>query len=984
MTEIAIVGIDGRFPGAANPAEFWDLLMRGADAISTVPDDRWDPNAFLRSGLLNTAAGGFLADPDVFDHEFFGISPKEAEAMDPQQRLMVQAAWRALEDACLDPRAQAGTNTGVFIGVMGSEWAHLHMTDYERVTPHLGSGNGYCMIANRVSYLLDLKGPSWAVDSACSSSLVAVHQACSALRLGECDQAIVGGVNIIMTPALNIFYSQAGLSAPDGACKPFSAEANGIGRGEAVAALVLRRLEDAEAEGLPVYAVIKGSAVNQDGRSNGLTAPNRWSQEQVIREAYRRAGVRPEQIAAVEAHGTGTVLGDMIEANALGAVHGVDRPSPCVLGSVKGNIGHTEGAAGISAVIKMALAAHHGVVPPSRHADTENRRLDLRTKGLKLLRAPHRLKGPAPLLAVSSFGLGGTNAHLVLCGHRAAPPPDRPGQGSRPGIVTLSANDRVGLLRNAAEMAADLVRLPEGDFARVCWTSNRVKSTGPHRLAFAASDPQDAMATLRRYTEEPAFADGLAGVAERDVRVGWLFTGQGAQYPGMTRALHGLFPGYRRALTDVDEAMADHLGRPVSGVVLGEEPLVGQTGLAQPALFAVGYAMSALLGELGVRPDWLIGHSVGEFAAAVHAGVLGLPDACELVAARARLMQRLPPGGGMLAVRGGPADVLDLLDGAVTIAAFNGTDDTVCSGPVAELRRIAEALRQRGVPHRVLDVSHAFHSPLMEPMLAEFAAVAAKFTYRPAGVPLYSTLYGRALATDELMDAEYWTEHVRAPVRWADAMAAAAQQRPHFVVELGPRRVLGPMIRRSEQTTAEILTLCPGPTATGLEPAGVVARLAAAGARPAWDALYDDDQRRPVRLRPYRFAAESRFWTTAEHHASHVGAPATRSQSVDPSASDATGGGEVDTDAGTEGVDAAVLAVLCEISGHSPAALRGDSRLSEDLGFDSIMIVQLKEQIERKFDISIDVMQLLTEVQTPADLISYLRQQPASHRTATR
>ncbi|WP_058042448.1 type I polyketide synthase [Streptomyces roseifaciens] len=971
MTEIAIVGIDGRFPGAANPAEFWDLLMRGADAISTVPDDRWDPDALLGSGRLNTTTGGFLTDPDVFDHEFFGISPKEAEAMDPQQRLMVQVAWRALEDACLDPRAQAGTATAVFIGVMGNEWAHLHMTDYDRITPHLGSGNGYCMIANRLSYLLDLKGPSWAVDSACSSSLVAVHQACSALRLGECDQAIVGGVNIMMTPALNIFYTQAGLSAPDSACKPFSAEANGIVRGEAVAAVVLRRLADAEAAGLPIYGVITGSAVNQDGRSNGLTAPNRWSQEQVIRDAYRKAGVGPEQIAAVEAHGTGTVLGDMIEANALGAVHGVDRPTPCGLGSLKGNIGHTEGAAGISALIKMALAAHHGVVPSSRHADTENPQLALRAKGLRLLKAPQRLKGTAPLLAVSSFGLGGTNAHLVLRGHRTTPLPERPA----PGIVTLSANSSAGLQRNATQLATDLAKLPERSFARLCWTSNQVKSTGKHRLAFAASGSQDAAAALRRFTEDPAFADGISDVAQRDVRVGWLFTGQGSPYPGMTRALHDRFAGYRQALADVDQAMAEHLGRSVSSVILGEEPLIQQTGLAQPAIFAVGYAMSVMLSELGVQPDWLIGHSVGEFAAAVHAGVLALPDACELVTARARLMQELPSGGGMLAVRGEPAEVLDLLDGTVGIAALNGPEDTVCSGPVDELERIAKTLQERGITTRTLDVSHAFHSPLMEPMLAEFAAVAVKFTYRPATIPVYSTLYGRELTAGELMDAGYWTEHARNPVRWADAMAAAQDRRTDFIMELGPRRVLGPMARRARQTTAEILTPCPGPAATGLEPADVIARLARAGSRPTWDALYDADQQRLVRLTPYRFAADSRFWTTAGNDRPRAGGTTTRPHHAEPSAP---------KQADIDDVHTAVLAILGDISGHRPTEISVAAHLGDELGFDSIMVVQLKAQLERQFGIAIDAVELLAEIETSGDLITYLRRQPAHRRTVTR
>ncbi|MCI4065577.1 polyketide synthase [Micromonospora sp. R77] len=433
--DIAVVGLDGRFPGAADPAAFWDLLMRGGHGLTDVPADRWAGADFLDPaggpGRTNTTVGGFLTDADAFDHEFFGISPREAAAMDPQQRLMLQAAWRAFEDAGLDPRRQAGTNTGVFVGVMSNEWAQLTMTDYDRVTPHRGTGNGYCLVANRVSYHLDLRGPSWAVDSACSSSLVAAHQACVALRAGECDQALVGGVNVVLTPALNIFYSQAGLSAPDGECRPFSRDAQGIVRGEAVAALVLRRLDDAVAAGLPVYAVIRGSAVNSDGRSNGLTAPNRWAQQAVIAEAYRRAGVAAADVVAVEAHGTGTVLGDLVEANALGGVHGVPRPAPCAIGSVKANIGHVEGAAGVAALVKMVLALHHGTVPASRHARTENPDLRLADKGLRLLTTPLRLRGRTATVGVSSFGLGGTNAHLVL-GSAPATPARRP-RPPRPG-----------------------------------------------------------------------------------------------------------------------------------------------------------------------------------------------------------------------------------------------------------------------------------------------------------------------------------------------------------------------------------------------------------------------------------------------------------------------------------------------------------------------------------------------------------------------
>ncbi|MDT5237207.1 MAG: hypothetical protein QOF47_3194, partial [Mycobacterium sp.] len=355
MSDIAVVGLDCRFPKAGDPAALWTLLLHGADGIDEIPAERWNAAELHDDGAVNHRAGGLISDADAFDNDFFGIAPREAEAMDPQQRLLLQTAWRALENGTLDPRGQAGSNTGVFVGVMANEWAHLHMSDYRAITAQDGSGNGYFMTANRLSYQLDFNGPSLAVDTACSSSLVAAHLAVQALRNGECDQALAAGVNLTLTPALNVFYTKAGLAAPDGRCKPFSGKADGIGRGEGVAVVVLRRLDDAVAAGLPIYAVIKGSAVNSDGRSNGITAPNRWAQQQVAATACQTAGIVPEQISFIEAHGTGTLLGDMIEAKALAHAHRSRRDTPCAIGSIKGNLGHTEGAAGVAGLIKVVL-----------------------------------------------------------------------------------------------------------------------------------------------------------------------------------------------------------------------------------------------------------------------------------------------------------------------------------------------------------------------------------------------------------------------------------------------------------------------------------------------------------------------------------------------------------------------------------------------------------------------------------------------------
>src|SRR6201993_5013553 len=479
MIDIAVVGLDCRFPKADDPALLWRLLLDGADGIEEIPPQRWNAAELNDDGTINHRAGGLNSDPHAFDNSFFGITPRECEVMDPQQRLLLQTAWRALENATLDPRGQAGSNTGVFVGVMANEWAHLHLRDYRDITAQAGSGNGYFMTANRLSYQLDLKGPSLAVDTACSSSLVAVHLAAQALRNAECDQAIAGGVNLALTPALNVFYTKAGLAAPDGRCKPFSGSADGIGRGEGVAVVVLRRMNDALAAGLPIYAVIKGSAVNSDGRSNGITAPNRWAQQQVASAACHAAGIAPAQIRFLEAHGTGTLLGDMIEAKALAHAHRSRRDDPCAIGSIKGNLGHTEGAAGIAGLIKGVLSLHHRLVPASRFADDESAQLRLADGGLRLLAEPMELPDGIVHAGVSSFGIGGTNCHVVLA---SAPEPEPAPTTSAGGVLTLSADCLESLRRNAIQLATDIEN-SDIPIAQLCWSTNQTKASGKARLA---------------------------------------------------------------------------------------------------------------------------------------------------------------------------------------------------------------------------------------------------------------------------------------------------------------------------------------------------------------------------------------------------------------------------------------------------------------------------------------------------------------------
>ncbi|WP_433202830.1 type I polyketide synthase [Nocardia sp. CA-107356] len=980
MTDIAIVGIDCRFPQAPDPTALWQLLLEGRDAISEVPANRWHADDFHdpagAPGTINTRSGGFIDDADAFDHEFFGIAPREAEAMDPQQRLLLQATWRAFEDATLDPRAQSGSRTGVFVGVMANEWANLQMSDYSAITPQHGSGNGYFMTANRLSYQLDLRGPSIAVDTACSSSLVAIHLACGALASGECDQAVAGGVNLVLTPAVGVFYTQAGLSAPDARCKPFSGNADGIVRGEGVAVLVLRRLADAVAAGLPVYAVIKGSAVNSDGRSNGITAPNRWAQQQVITEAYQRAGVRPADVDFIEAHGTGTILGDMIEVKALGALHATNRAEPCGIGSIKGNLGHTEGSAGVAGLIKVALGLHHGVVAPTRFADQENPQLRMQQHGLRLIAEPMPLRGPA-LGGVSSFGIGGTNAHIVLASAPASAAAAASGGG---GVLTLSSNDQEGLRRNALRLASALETVPEDRFAQLCWTSNQIKASGRTRLAIVANDRADAIARLRGELE--------VGVAQA-VSSGWMFTGQGSQFAGMARALDAADPSFGRALWAVDDCMIEYLDRSVRDLLLDESIDIDSTELAQPAIFAMEYALARSLADAGVRPAWLIGHSIGEYAAAAVAGVFDLDDACRLVVARGRLMRQLPTGGAMLAVHAAEDRVADLLaeEPMVAVAAVNGAADLVLSGPAAAIERIRVALDGRAVITKALNVSHAFHSAQMEPMLAEFESVARECVYRAPNIPIYSTVRGRLLDASEPMDAAYWTEHICATVRFADAMTAALDTEPSHIIEIGPRRVLAALVGRLRpDIAARCLVPSPGPSATGTELAHTLAALYRDGFAPDWDRLYAPAQRFRRRLPTYEFSTEHRFWveprtctttsTTPEATTMDQLIALFREQAA-ILASVATAPAEIPTVTAQPAVSAdkvadLVRAEVARVSGFPAALLRDDRTISDGLGLDSIMLTDLFGGLVRKLPgLTIDPA-WFTATTTLADLITYV------------
>lgn len=948
---VAVVGLDCRFPGAPGPDAYWRLLMSGAVAIGERPASR---SPF-------DMPGGFLADADAFDRSFFGVPTAEASAMDPQQRLLLECSWRAVEDAGMSPTRLAGGSVGTFVGSMSDDWLRLSLAAPEGITPRTGTGSGRSMLANRIAYQLDLRGPSLTVDTACSSSLVAVHLACTALRAGECDLAIAGGVNIVAGSVLDEIYAQAGLAAPDGRCKPFSAAADGIGRGEGVGVVALRLLDDAVRDGDPIHAVILGSAVNQDGRSNGIMAPHRASQREVIATACRRAQVAPQHIRFVEAHGTGTPLGDQIEVLSLGDVFrdpdGV-REWPLAIGAVKGAIGHTEGAAGMAGLIKTVLALRHGVVPGSPSYGEENPRLGLARRSMALITEPLELPVDGCRAGVSSFGMGGTNAHVVL---ETAPVTEASAAaGPRAGVFTLSADTPTALRRNLRLQAVDVAGRTGDDLARLCWTSNRSRAVLPYRFATVADSTEELASRLfagaELETEYPA-------AAEEPV-LAFAFTGQGSQYPRMTAGLYEGSAVYRTFLEEASKALQPYTVTPVHEVILAGDPAVHRTGTTQPALFAVQYALARTLMELGVRPAAVIGHSIGEFAAAVVAEALDLADAARLVAVRGAFMQQLPEGGGMLATRARPAEAAALVadEPTVGIGALNGPGATVLSGDLDALGRIRARLEERGLACTPLRVSHAFHSPLMAPMLGRFERVASRIPGGRPRLPFHSTVRGRLLAPGEELDAAYWTEHISATVRFEDAVTSLSERPPTHVVEIGPKPVLSNLLRRIGPARGiPALGVCRGEDSGPREVGELLARLHQDGLDPAWDTFYPDAEKRAVRMPAHAFSTQWRSW-----HRQPTGAAAAPQPSGVPAAAP-------DPDRVRQGVREAVA----KVRGGRHAELDDTLRFYDDLGFDSVMLMELKYRLEVRFPEvgELSMPEMLSSLVSVESLIGYLSEQ---------
>ncbi|GLW89896.1 type I polyketide synthase [Actinokineospora globicatena] len=816
---IVIVGMGCRYPGGvSSPEDLWRLVVDGVDAVSAFPDDRgWDLGRLFdpdpgRVGTSYTREGGFLRDAAEFDAGFFGVSPREALAMDPQQRLLLEVAWETVERAGIDASSLRGSRTGVFAGSMYHDYGARFLDNSPAgFEGHLGTGSAGSVLSGRIAYAFGFEGPAVTVDTACSSSLVALHLACQSLRTGECDLAFAGGVTVMATPTTFVEFSrQRGLAA-DGRCKSFAEGADGTGWGEGAGLVLLERLSDALHNGHDVVAVVRGSAVNSDGASNGLTAPNGPAQQRVIRRALANAGLEPSDVDVVEGHGTGTVLGDPIEAQALIATYGQGRDRPLWLGSVKSNIGHAQAAAGVAGIIKMAQAMRHGELPRTLHVDAPSARVDWSAGAVRLLTENAAWPGDRPRRAgVSSFGISGTNAHVILeQPPRLAEPAAAPrGHDGAPVLWPLSAKTGEALRAQAERLVAHLADRPGEPPVDTGLALATSRSALGERAVVVGADRESLLTGLRALADGREVPEVIRGSADADGRIGFVFSGQGGQWPGMGHGLHARYPAFATAFDGACAALDAHLEREirVRDVVFGaDRPSLDRTLWAQTGLFATQVGLLGLLASWGVRPDAVLGHSVGEVAAAFAAGVLSLDDAARLVACRARLMEALPEGGAMLSVAAGADVVRPLLHDigpVVDIAALNAAGSVVLSGDRDALIRVAARLDGLRVRHRWLRVSHAFHSHRVDPVLEAFAQVAGAVRYRRPEVPIVAALTGDLDTTGDMSTPGYWVRQVREPVRFADGVEALVRRGVRTVLEIGPDALLSVPVRDSGRVTA--------------------------------------------------------------------------------------------------------------------------------------------------------------------------------------
>ncbi|MEO3778895.1 amino acid adenylation domain-containing protein [Micromonospora sp. B11E3] len=962
---VAVIGLSCRFPGAEGPEEFWRLLDEGRPAGESTPAGRQ---------ALGPVPQRLLDTVDLFDPAFFGISAAEAAYLDPQQRLLLEVAWEAIESAGVPPADLAGSRTGVFVGISGSDYGRLQTSDNGLLGRHSATGQALSIAANRLSYVLDLHGPSLAVDTACSSSLTAVHLACRSLRAGECTTALAGGVNLVLASEATEIFTAAGMMAPDGRCKTFDASADGYVRAEGCGLVLLKPLAAALRDGDPVLAVIRGSAINQDGRSNGLTAPSGTAQQAVLRDALRDAGVAPADVDYVEAHGTGTPLGDPIETGALSAVlsEGREPDAPFLLGSVKTNIGHTEAAAGVAGLIKVILMLRHRRVPAHLHLRRRNPEIAA-DGGFEIPTGsrPWRRRRERLTAGVSSFGFGGTNAHVVVQeapqpAPRAAAAADAPAR-----VLTLSARSDNALRTTAQRYAARLRAEPDLDVVDVCRTTATGRNHFTHRAAFVVDDREDALALLDAVGRGEPGRRAHTGVVDRADRgnVAFLFPGQGAQYPDMGRRLYDRSPVFRDAVDECAEAVASLLPVPLTSLLFpgaGERHLLEQTAYAQPALFAVEYALARWWMHAGVHPDLLLGHSVGQLAAACVAGVFEPADGARLAVARGRAVQDHAPPGAMLVAFADEATVRGIIDGhpdgdRLAVAAVNTDATTTVSGPPEGIAALRAALRARRVTAHDLPARHAFHGPTMSAAREAFAVAARALTYRAPRIPLVSDLDGTVFEAGAVPGADYWERHLEHTVRFVDGLRTLAARGCTRYVETGPGQVLSGAGRRVVAPAVWASSLLTGQDDDRVL-ADAVARLYVAGQEIGWTVLHTDGPGRRVALPTYPFE-RSRHWLPVP--VPHPVRSAPESIPVELGGS---------TPVPSTSADDQIVTVL----GDTLAALLGSPTAPDadasflDLGADSMTLFQLLQTVQRTYGVSVPIGRLFEEIDTIGRLAAHI------------
>ncbi|CMK93272.1 polyketide synthase [Mycobacterium tuberculosis] len=987
---VAVIGVGCRFPGDIDgPERLWDFLTEKKCAITAYPD-----RGFTNAGTF-AESGGFLKDVAGFDNRFFDIPPDEALRMDPQQRLLLEVSWEALEHAGIIPESLRLSRTGVFVGVSSTDYVRLvSASAQQKSTIWDNTGGSSSIIANRISYFLDIQGPSIVIDTACSSSLVAVHLACRSLSTWDCDIALVGGTNVLISPEPWGGFREAGILSQTGCCHAFDKSADGMVRGEGCGVIVLQRLSDARLEGRRILAILTGSAVNQDGKSNGIMAPNPSAQIGVLENACKSARVDPLEIGYVEAHGTGTSLGDRIEAHALGMVFGRKRPGsgPLMIGSIKPNIGHLEGAAGIAGLIKAVLMVERGSLLPSGGFTEPNPAIPFTELGLRVVDELQEwpvVAGRPRRAGVSSFGFGGTNAHVIVEEAGSVGADTVSGRadvgGSGGGVVAwvISGKTASALAAQAGRLGRYVRARPALDVVDVGYSLVSTRSVFDHRAVVVGQTRDELLAGLAGVVAGRPEAGVVCGVGKPAGKTAFVFAGQGSQWLGMGSELYAAYPVFAEALDAVVDELDRHLRYPLRDVIWGhDQDLLNTTEFAQPALFAVEVALYRLLMAWGVRPGLVLGHSVGELAAAHVAGALCLPDAAMLVAARGRLMQALPAGGAMFAVQAREDEVAPMLGHDVSIAAVNGPASVVISGAHDAVSAIADRLRGQGRRVHRLAVSHAFHSALMEPMIAEFTAVAAELSVGLPTIPVISNVTGQLVA-DDFASADYWARHIRAVVRFGDSVRSAHCAGASRFIEVGPGGGLTSLIEAS-LADAQIVSV---PTLRKDRPEPVSVMTAAAqgfvsGMGLDWASVFSGYRPKRVELPTYAFQHQ-KFWL----------APA-------PSVSDPTAAGQIGaSDGGAEllassgfaarlagrSADeqlAAAIEVVCEhaaaVLGRDGAAGLDAGQAFADSGFNSLSAVELRNRLTAVTAVTLPATAIFDHP-TPTELAQYLITQIDGH-----